>query len=824
MKARVSESAGVDRWKLTKCFNCQKLGHRAVDCTEKKKSLKRWCNKCESSTHNTNKCWRKSKNDSAKVAKVRSECSDTQRVPEKSEVEEESYDFGFMAAHVKSEKGAPAYTNSLLVDSGASAHIVNDYDKFVTWESDFNPASHSIELADGTKSAGMVKGRGNAQVRVKATDGECYEIMLFNSLYMPSYKQSILSVASAGKGEVSFNFAKETLMKMKDGTTFNIVKRGKLYYLDHEDKCDYIATAVNKDSRTVTEWHQSLGHCNMKDVMGLEKVVDGMHISDATISKDPCEACVMGKQHNQISKKPDRKATKPFQLVHTDLTGYMGNRNIEGSHSNIEGAKYVITFVSDFSGFIRVYMMKDKTGATAASAMEKFLAETNQYGEVKRLRCDNGGEYASSVFRNLLIKKGISQEFSAPDSPHQNGTAERSWRTIFDMARCLLLQSGVSKYLWPYAVKTAVYTRNRCLNRRLNMTAYEAATGVRPNISNLQVFGTVCYAYVHVKQKLDARSERGTFVGYDGESKAFLVYFPEKRKVRKARVVEFTSKFTKELAPQEPIKESIKESEPVQIFIQELVPGEPPAQKLVIKEPVEGAEGEPVEGAEGAPVDGAGEPVDSDEEPVDGAGEPVDSDEEPVDGAEESQEQQSETSAKGRYPTRERKGLLRYIELCAAYDVSDEDSEGEDTAPVVGDVPRNYKEATQSAEKEEWGGAMKGQLVSLLDNETFQVVPRPKDRKVVGSRWVYSIKSGLNDEVQYKARVVAKGFSQVADIDYHETFSPTARMTSIRMLLQLAVAESLKVHQLDFDSAYLNAEIDCEIFMEPRSFFLQQTQ
>ncbi|CAL4101258.1 unnamed protein product, partial [Meganyctiphanes norvegica] len=123
-------------------------------------------------------------------------------------------------------------------------------------------------------------------------------------------------------------------------------------------------------------------------------------------------------------------------------------------------------------------------------------------------------------------------------------------------------------------------------------------------------------------------------------------------------------KFTKELAPQEPIKESIKESEPVQIFIQELVPGEPPAQKLVIKEPVEGAEGEPVEGAEGAPVDGAGEPVDSDEEPVDGAGEPVDSDEEPVDGAEESQEQQK---------------------LCAAYDVSDEDSEvGEIDYPFNG--------------------------------------------------------------------------------------------------------------------------------------------
>ncbi len=68
---------------------------------------------------------------------------------------------------------------------------------------------------------------------------------------------------------------------------------------------------------------------------------------------------------------------------------------------------------------------------------------------------------------------------------------------------------------------------------------------------------------------------------------------------------------------------------------------------------------------------------------------------------------------------------------------------------------------------------------------------------------------------------MAKGYSQLADIDYQETFSPTARITSVRTLLQLAVQEDMIVHQMDVKTAYLNAPIDCEIFMEQPEGFVK---
>ena len=110
-------------------------------------------------------------------------------------------------------------------------------------------------------------------------------------------------------------------------------------------------------------------------------------------------------------------------------------------------------------------------------------------------------------------------------------------------------------------------------------------------------------------------------------------------------------------------------------------------------------------------------------------------------------------------------------------------------------------------------------MQALRENDTFELTPLPEGRKTVGGRWVYAIKQGPNDEEKYKARFVAKGYSQVAEIDYHETFSPTANLTSIRILIQLAVQFNLTVHQMDVKSAYLKGPIDCELFVEqPEGF------
>ena len=103
---------------------------------------------------------------------------------------------------------------------------------------------------------------------------------------------------------------------------------------------------------------------------------------------------------------------------------------------------------------------------------------------------------------------------------------------------------------------------------------------------------------------------------------------------------------------------------------------------------------------------------------------------------------------------------------------------------------------------------------SLVSNETFTLTMVPPNREIVGGKWVYTIKSGPNDEETYKARYVAKGYSQVPGVDYHETFAPTARMSSIRVLMQHAVQNDMIVHQMDVKAAYLNAPIDCDIFVE----------
>ena len=211
------------------------------------------------------------------------------------------------------------------------------------------------------------------------------------------------------------------------------------------------------------------------------------------------------------NREPDRRATSLLQLVHGDLAGPI---TLESK----DGHKYAMVFVDDYSGALVVYFLKNKSDALRATGQS-----------------DNGGEYISEEFKSLLLKNHIKHEFSAPYSPHQNGTAERAWRSVFDMAKCLLIDAELPKQLWTYAVMTSAYIRNRCYNPRKGKTPYEYLTGTKPNLFNMPTFGTVCYAYVQNKTKIDPRTEKGIFVGYDRSSPAFLVYYPDQNNVKKIR-------------------------------------------------------------------------------------------------------------------------------------------------------------------------------------------------------------------------------------------------------------------------------------------------
>ena len=488
------------------CFKCGKKGHRSKDCYSKEK---KWCHKCKNSTHSTRDC-----------RKVKPAKDAANKSAEKKEniVSSHSFVFTFNEQEL-STRGKT--TPNLLLDTGATSHIIVDRDKFVNFDEKFNASSHFIELADGSK-ANVCLGRGNARVKLYDVNGKLRDVVLDNALYIPSYKQNIFSVSAAIAKGASVSLDREgKYFKAPDGTMFGIEQKGRLYYLNS-------ISSSKTNASSLMEWHKIMGHCNFQDLRKLQNVVDGMKIADE--QQCECAICTQGKLCQTRSRKPDERAKSPLEFVHCDLAGPI-------DPVARDGFKYALCFVDDYTSINMVYFLKQKSDTVEAT--QKFLADIAPFGKIKRIRSDNGTEFKSNQFQSLLRKNLIKHETSAPYSPHQNGTVERMWRSLFEMARCLLLESELPKSLWTYAVMTAAYIKNRCFNSRLGKTPYEALIGKRPDLSNMHIFGSTCFAYVQNAKKLEARSKEGVFVGYDKGSPAYLVYYPEANKVERVRCVKF---------------------------------------------------------------------------------------------------------------------------------------------------------------------------------------------------------------------------------------------------------------------------------------------
>ena len=102
-----------------------------------------------------------------------------------------------------------------------------------------------------------------------------------------------------------------------------------------------------------------------------------------------------------------------------------------------------------------------------------------------------------------------------------------------------------------------------------------------------------------------------------------------------------------------------------------------------------------------------------------------------------------------------------------------------------------------------------------MKNDVWDIVPRPKDKSVVSSKWIFKTKHAAGGSIEkHKARFVDRGFSQKEGIDYEETFAPVARYTSIRTILALAAKMKWKVHQMDVKIAFLNGVIEEEVYVE----------
>nr|GEU31861.1 hypothetical protein [Tanacetum cinerariifolium] len=143
----------------------------------------------------------------------------------------------------------------------------------------------------------------------------------------------------------------------------------------------------------------------------------------------------------------------------------------------------------------------------------------------------------------------------------------------------------------------------------------------------------------------------------------------------------------------------------------------------------------------------------------------------------------------------------------------------------LGDLgePANYKAALLDPESEKWLNVMNVEMQSMKDNKVWVLVELPPNGKTVGSKWLFKKKTDMDGVVHtYKARLMAKGYTQTPGINYEETFSPVADIRAVRILIAIAAYYDYEIWQMDVKNAFLNGYLNEEVYMEQPEGFVNQ--
>ncbi|GJV30927.1 retrovirus-related pol polyprotein from transposon TNT 1-94 [Tanacetum coccineum] len=225
------------------------------------------------------------------------------------------------------------------------------------------------------------------------------------------------------------------------------------------------------------------------------------------------------KKTSHQPKAEDTNQEKLY-LLHMDLCGPM-------RVASINGKRYILVIVDDYSRFTWVRFLKTKDEAPAAIIKCIKNIQVRLKATVRNVRTDNGTEFVNQTLREWYENVGISHQTSVARTPQQNGVVERRNRTLVEAARTMLIFSKAPLFLWAEAINTACYTQNRSLIRlRYNKTPYELMQDKKPDLSFFHVFGSLCYPTNDHEDlgKFDAKADIGIFVGYAPAKKAFRIY------------------------------------------------------------------------------------------------------------------------------------------------------------------------------------------------------------------------------------------------------------------------------------------------------------
>ena len=740
---------------------------KSVAMSAVKKNLK--CFKCGQSGHFKKDC--KYNDDSRNVKRcyvcnkkghLKSECrfnkdNNNKKQAENKKDSDVSKDSNAFIVTAMVGDGQACY-NKWLVDSGASEHMTFDRTVFASYSKLQN--KRLVIIGDGTKLDAV----GVGQVILKAFNGKHYiETTLNNVLYVPDLKMNLFSVASAVNKGYSMKADSIKCEFIKDNKIGAIAMRdGKFYIMDF--KCESSNNVSANVGCSLKDWHEKLAHQNfecVKDILKNNNIKFSGRVNT-------CTACLEGKQHKLPFQRSESSTSKVGELIHADVCGPM-------EETSIGGSRYFLLLKDDYSNYRTTYFMSHKSETEEKIRHFLKFAETTTESKIRTLRTDNGKEFVNTRVKRLLEEKGIFHETTVPYSPEQTGKAERDMRTIVEAARTIMQAKGLNKDLWAEAVNTSVYVLNRTSKSRVQgITPFKAWTGKDFDLRNLQVFGTDVYVHIpkEKRKKWDLKGEKEIFVGYGETTKGYRVYFPEKKTVEIKRDVVFVT--LKE-------EESCKEERQQSICLQD---------DLVINQ-LEDDESEQSE-----------QSIDDEEVSELQNEESQEKEEESTDEYDTSNEE-LDTPVNTTRSGRQVKKPQRLIDYETSFIVN------------LDNEPTSYAEALRRKDAEKWKEAVSTELSLLNENNTWTEVSKlPEGKKAINSKWVFKIKRLGNNEIKYKARLVARGFEQKDSFDIHELYAPVAKLNTFRVFMSVATKLNLPVYQMDVCSAFLNSKIEEDVYLK----------
>ncbi|GAA5918472.1 hypothetical protein JCM5296_002729, partial [Sporobolomyces johnsonii] len=281
-------------------------------------------------------------------------------------------------------------------------------------------------------------------------------------------------------------------------------------------------------------WHGRTGHARADRVKKMQEGRStGMEVDGgaATLDFASCKSCAAGKMtRNAVGREAEHRTTRRLERLAGDVWG-------PSPFPGQKGARFAYAIVDDATRYMWVKPIKAKSEVAEVTAARIRREERQADAKVANFRSDRGGEFTSKALEDFFTKNGIRHETTIAYEHGQNGLIERQWRSLFETVRCWLHRSGLPLSFWDLAVVAAVHVKN-LLPTTANpgyQSPHEAFHGSPPDVSHLRVWG--CRVEVRLplpSSKLHSRSISGRFVGYLDDSKGYLVWVPEQRRLVEA--------------------------------------------------------------------------------------------------------------------------------------------------------------------------------------------------------------------------------------------------------------------------------------------------